>query len=133
MNDILKKNILIAQYLNFDFFKIAPVVKIPDRYTAILENADDIVISVFDLKFHKYWDWLMPAVKKINETMQVKGAKRDVLYTINVLLSSGYNMSDVPVSRLDFTVENLWNRTVQYIEYNKLVTIPNHLLKYFEK
>lgn len=68
------------------------------------------------LHYHDDWNWLMRVLEKMNESFQVAGARRDLSYTIEYLLSSGYKFDETQLPRLSFTLEHLWERAFMYLE-----------------
>ncbi len=79
--------------------------------------------AIGNFKFHKSWDWMMLVVERINSTHNKNTANgstiigRDLQYTLNVLLGSGYIFTDYMRYSLPMTLENVWLRSIEYIEY----------------
>ncbi len=71
-----------------------------------------------ELKYHKDWNDLMEIITKINSFQQCENAKRDLQYTIAYLLGGGYRFSDEKRDVLDMTIENLFERSFEWILYN---------------
>ncbi len=74
------------------------------------------------LEYHKRWDALMLVLEKINLTHNKKAEGgvaegRDLLYTLLLLLGSGYVFTEYWRDSLPMTIENVWLRAIEYIKY----------------
>lgn len=109
-NEIIKNNILIAEFIGYDSFSF-------DGHTIfIVEDAQHVTET--DLNYHKSWDWLMLAVEKINEIQYNR-----------FLLTIGYEhctiedeQSNIPtIDKHDFnTINAVYNCVIEFIkQYNQ--------------
>jgi hypothetical protein len=84
---------------------------------ALLERQYCILGS--ELRYHKDWNDLMEIITKINSFQQCENARRDLQYTIAYLLGGGYRFSEEKRDVLDMTIENLFERSFEWVVHNK--------------
>lgn len=81
-------------------------------------NYEDVEKSLTQtLKFHKEFESLFEAVKFINETHNNGLPRRDLMYTMQYLLSGGYLFSEEKLEWLPFSIENLFNRVALFAKH----------------
>jgi hypothetical protein len=74
------------------------------------------------LQFHKDWNWLMLAIKKLNTFHNDGNSYRDEMYTMQLLLSGGYLFnSDKKYDRLLFSIDNLFERVGLAATYYNII------------
>ena len=89
MKTIEEKNRLIAEFMGYE--PIKKMLPTPDKYGNLFTKEftvfqiepirDDGIINFhidFELKFHTSWDWLMPVVDKIEQT--IGGVPQELLH-----------------------------------------------------
>lgn len=110
--DIIDKNIILAKFLYN-----CNDINILERQYCIFGS---------QLKYHKDWNALMEIISKINSFQQCENARRDMQYTIAYLLGGGYRFSKNEISDvLDMTIENLFERCFEWVDYNKNGYVKN--------
>jgi hypothetical protein len=102
------KNILLAKFL----YDCDDIDILATRY-CVFKNY---------LNYHKDWNDLMEIITKINSFQQCQNARRDLQYTIAYLLGGGYRFSHEKRDALDMTIENLFERSFEWVYYNKNLT-----------
>lgn len=94
-----------------DFLVISPLQK-------LLSVKNFSSMSVYEFpQYQKSIDLLMPVIEKINATHKNGHEARDLMYTMNYLLGTGYGFTEYRRENLSFNSENLFNRCAEYIRW----------------
>ena len=106
MKDVIENNKLIAEFMMFE--------TVGDLHLIPFDNTDNDTYLPEHMKFHSSWDWLMPVVKEIRETINVKltvddyDTKKDYNQRLNPY---EYNIDSIYKGAIEFI--KWWNSAVE--------------------
>lgn len=105
--EILEGNKLIAEFMNAK----------QDQYKQWFGHIGYMGTQVRDFKYNSSWDWIMPVIEKITET--IHNPTDEYYHALNHYKHNNYNLFDLGITS---SLRAVHNYVVEFIKWHNLQT-----------